>query len=213
MEPSFWHQKWKRGEIGFHESQTNAHLLAHFDKLHLATGARIFLPLCGKSLDIAWLLGRGYRVVGAELSPLAIDALFKSLDLQPNIVSNGALTQYSAPNLDIFVGDIFNLSREQLGAIDAIYDRAALVALPEVLRKRYAAHLMQISVRAPQLLICFVYDQSLMDGPPFSVRDEEVKTHYGEQYDLVQLAREEVPGQFKGKVTAWEHVWLLQSRH
>lgn len=212
MDASFWHQKWTRGEIGFHESETNPYLLAHFDKLKLATGARIFLPLCGKTLDIAWLLGRGYRIVGAELSALAIDELFKGLGLQPSIVTNGALTHYSANNIDIFVGDIFNLSRDQLGAIDAIYDRAALVALPEALRKHYATHLMQLGAHAPQLLICFVYDQSLMAGPPFSVGDDEVNRHYGAQYDLALIERVELPGKFKGKATTWEHIWLLQNR-
>lgn len=212
MDASFWHQKWERGEIGFHESQTNLYLLAHIDKLNLATGARLFLPLCGKTLDIAWLLGRGYRIAGAELSALAIDELFKGLGLQPNIVTNGALTHYSAHNIDIFVGDIFSLSHDQLGAIDAIYDRAALVALPEALRKRYTTHLMQLCAHAPQLLICFVYDQSLLAGPPFSVGDDEVNRHYAAHYDLALLARVEMPEKFKGKAATWEHIWLLQNR-
>lgn len=85
MEASFWHRKWERGEINFHESEANPLLTTHFEKLDLAKGSRVFLPLCGKTRDIAWLLARGYRIAGAELSGQAIDALFQELGLKPEI--------------------------------------------------------------------------------------------------------------------------------
>jgi thiopurine S-methyltransferase len=119
---------------------------------------------------------------------------------------------YSAENIDIFVGDIFDLSRSVLGRVNAIYDRAALVALPETMRNRYASHLMAITNRAPQLLICLDYDQSLLDGPPFSITDHEVNRHYQGSYDLTLLASVDVVGGLKGKCQAKENVWLLKQR-
>lgn len=209
MEASFWHRKWETGDIGFHKSEANPLLTKHFGQLNLAKGSRIFLPLCGKTRDIAWLLACGYRVVGAELSELAINELFCDLELEPKISRVGQLTLYCAKNIDIFVGDIFDVSAETLEPIDAIYDRAALVALPENTRNQYTSHLMKITSMAPQLLICYEYNQQLMGGPPFSVSKEEVKHHYAADYQLKLLESRDVIGGFRGKVAAVETVWLL----
>jgi thiopurine S-methyltransferase len=210
MEASFWHEKWKRGEINFHQSEANPLLTAHFEKLNLAKGSRIFLPLCGKTRDIAWLLANGYRVAGAELSAQAINDLFKELGLAPTVSEVGNLTRYSADDIDIWVGDIFGVSAEYLGPINAIYDRAALVALPADMRKQYAAHLVQITGAAPQLLVAYVYDQSKIDGPPFSVNEDEVRQHYSAAYQLTSVEIRDVVGGLKGKVASTETVWLLQ---
>jgi thiopurine S-methyltransferase len=211
MDASFWHQKWKENNIAFHGSEANPQLVKYFKALSLAEGSRVFLPLCGKTLDIAWLLSNGYRVAGAELSEIAIGQLFSELGVEPTIASIGKLDHYSAPNIDIFVGDIFDVSREMLGLVDAIYDRAALVALPGAMRDRYTAHLTEITDKAPQLLICYDYDQSCMEGPPFSISNEEVNQHYSERYDLTLMESTDLPGGIKGKCAAKENVWLLQS--
>jgi thiopurine S-methyltransferase len=211
MDKSFWHQRWEKTEIGFHESKPNPLLVKYFHELSLAKGRRIFVPLCGKTLDIAWLLSEGYRVAGAELSQIAIEQLFMELGMQPTISGVGDIEQWSAHNLDIFVGDIFALSKQILGPVDAVYDRAALVALPEDMRKRYSAHLTELTQRAPQLLICYEYDQRVMDGPPFSVSHEEVHRHYAGKYDVALIASTDVSGGLKGKCPAKENVWLLKT--
>jgi len=208
MDPSFWHQRWAKNEIGFHEPKANPGLVTHFNGLSLPTGSRVFVPLCGKTLDIAWLLSQGYRVAGAELSEVAITQLFAELGVEPQISASGTLTRYRGPDLDIFVGNILDLSGGVLGAVDAVYDRAALVALPEPMRARYTAHLMEITNRAPQLLVSYVYDQRVMDGPPFSVPNEEVAQHYGRRYDVRLIVSTDVPGGLKGKCAATENVWL-----
>jgi thiopurine S-methyltransferase len=212
MNSSFWHQRWEKYEIGFHEGKPNPLLVKHFHELSVAKGRRIFVPLCGKTLDISWLLSRGYRVTGAELSQLAIEQLFMELGMQPEVTTVGNVEQWSANNLDIFVGDIFAVSEKMLGPIDAVYDRAALVAFPEDMRKRYTAHLTEVTKKSPQLLICYEYDQSLMDGPPFSVSNEEVHRHYATAYDLTLLSSTEVAGGLKGKGPAKEDVWLLKRK-
>ncbi|MBV1885856.1 MAG: thiopurine S-methyltransferase, partial [Parvibaculaceae bacterium] len=85
MEASFWHQRWQKNEIGFHQSDTDAQLVKHFPQLQLQAGNRVFLPLCGKTLDIAWMLDQGYQVAGAELSEIAIEQLFTALAIEPKI--------------------------------------------------------------------------------------------------------------------------------
>ncbi len=209
MDAEFWLARWTERNTPFHRSEANDKLLAHFDALALKPGARVFVPLCGKTLDIGWLLGKGCTVAGAELSPLAVEELFAELGVTADVSSVGALTRHSAPGIDIFVGDIFDLSADALGPVDAIYDRAALIALPPDMRRRYVAHLRELTGAAPQLLLTIDYDQSQMDGPPFAVSDAEVREHYSAAYDVNQLSSEDVPGGIKGITPGREQVWLL----
>ena len=210
MDTSFWHRKWEEGEIGFHESDVNKPLVSYLHNLSLVKGDCVFVPLCGKTLVISWLLANGYRVAGAELSRIAIEQLFAELGVKPEISVAGLMDRYSAPNIDIFVGDIFDLSSEILGPVDAVFDRAALVALPDKMRNRYAVHLMNIIDRAPQLLICYEYDQGSMAGPPFSVSNEEIRQHYSDSYELTLVSSTDLPGGLKGRCSAKENVWLLK---
>lgn len=210
MEASFWHDRWNANEIGFHQSKPNALLEKHFEGLVPANGNRIFLPLCGKTLDIGWLLAKGYRVAGAELSEIAIQQLFGELGVVPEISTVGALTRYSAPGIDIFVGDIFDLSADLLGPVAAVYDRAALVALPAEMRQDYARHVAGITGTAPQLLLTFEYEQSEMAGPPFSIVGETVRQLYGDIYRPTLLEKADVTGGLKGRVAADEVAWRLE---
>lgn len=211
MDSNFWLQKWQDNNIGFHKSEANPALVKHFGELSLPNSSRVFVPLCGKTLDIAWLLSKGDRVAGAELVELAIEQLFEELKVSPKISRVGEVSLYSAKDIDIFVGDIFDVSGKTLGPVDAIYDRAALIALPEEVRKRYTAHLMEITDKAPQLLVTCEYDQSLMEGPPFSISQEEVNKHYSESYSLSLISSTDVVGGLKGKYDVKESVWLLQN--
>lgn len=209
MDSEFWHERWASNRIGFHESQPNPLLMDHIARLKLVKGSRVFVPLCGKTLDIHWLLANGYRVAGAELSKLAVEQLFAELGKEAIATSVGETTKYSAADIDVFVGDIFSLTADTLGPVAAIYDRAALVALPAPTREKYAAHLMQLTATAPQLLISYDYDQNVVEGPPFAINGDEVYRHYQSSYAITLLFTGEVPGGLKGKCPATEYVWLL----
>ncbi|MGM0632036.1 MAG: thiopurine S-methyltransferase [Pseudomonadota bacterium] len=209
MEPEFWHRRWNQRDLGFHEPEGNALLTRWFPVLGLEKGQRVFVPLCGKTRDVAWLLSQGLRVVGCELSEVAVRELFQDLGVEPDISVADAFTVYSGPGLDVFVGDFFELSGAMLGDVDAIYDRAALVAMPGDLRVRYTERLMRITDRSPQLLITFEYDQRLMKGPPFSVNATEIASHYADRYEVELLEQVEVRGGLKGICAAREQIWHL----
>jgi thiopurine S-methyltransferase len=211
MEPNFWHNRWQTNQTGWHEPAVNPLLITHFPSLHVPPGGQVFVPLCGKSLDLGWFLSQGYRVVGAELSELAVTQLFAELGLEPHIAEAGMHKHFRQEKIDVFVGDLFDLSREILGPVDAVYDRAALVALPEAMRERYTAHLKSLTAFAPQLIIGYEYDQTVVPGPPFSVTPDELHRHYSDSYTLTPLARVDVPGGLKGKCLATEHIWKLTS--
>ncbi|MDF1624566.1 MAG: thiopurine S-methyltransferase [Pseudohongiella nitratireducens] len=209
MEAQFWQEKWQKNEIGFHEPDVNPLLVEHISALALEPGDRIFLPLCGKTLDIAWLLSQGYRIVGVELVELAIEQLFAEMEVEPDISSAGKMLHYQAPGIDIYVGDLFDLTADILGTVDAVYDRAAFVALPPQMREKYAAKITEVTCSADQLLITFEYDQSLMNGPPFSSTHSDIENSYQAAYQLTLLSEGEMPGGLKGH-SADEFVWLLR---
>lgn len=211
MQAEFWQSRWSANDIGFHLSETNPLLLQYFPRLQLNKADTVFIPLCGKTLDIHWLLTEGYHVIGAELSLIAVEQLFHELGLQAHIKYDNGITHFSAKNIDVFAGDIFQLNSHQLGPIDAIYDRAALVALPGPLRQQYTEHLLSIAPSAKQLIISFEYDQSLMDGPPFSVTETMIEHYYRQQYSITCLGSSNVIGGLKGICPAKESVYLLNN--
>ncbi len=209
MHEQFWHQKWEKDEIGFHEGEVNRFLYEYFNALKLAAGARVFVPLCGKTRDIAWLLDKGMKVVGVELSEHAIKQLFAELNLEPKVESLADGLHYTSANIDIFVANIFSLNSELLGEVDAIYDRGALVALPEDIRTRYAQMLPTITNNAPQLVVTYNYEQSQYSGPPFALPESEIERLYASIYALKKLAsRQETEGFAKG-IDVENAVWLL----
>lgn len=209
MDPEFWHSKWATNQIGFHQDHPNERLIRHFDRLATGPGARIFVPLCGKTHDIGWLREQGCAVAGVELSELAVTQLFEQLSETTEITPAGTLKRYSAANLDIFVGDFFALAAETLGPVDAVYDRAALIALPAAMRRRYARHMQRLTATAPQLLITLDYEQREMAGPPFAVDAAEVHGLYGGAYRLELLARQDATGSLKKDMHLIQSVWHL----
>ena len=210
MNHHFWYQKWESKQIGFHQAHPHELLVRYWPTLKLKEANRVFLPLCGKTLDIHWMLSQGFEVVGAELSEIAIIELFDELGVEPKIIQLDELKLYQAQSISIYVGDIFKLDQETLGRVDAVYDRAALVALPDEMRFDYARHLMDISDCAFQLLITFDYDQTMISGPPFSIPESLVSTYYGRGYTIQLLETIAVPGGLKGQVAAQEVAWLLK---
>lgn len=212
MDADFWHEKWASKDIAFHNSDAHPLLVAYMDALELAPGGRVFIPLCGKSRDIAWLRSQGLSVAAVELSRIAVEELFAELGLEPQVETLGSLRHYSGgEGLDIYQGDIFDLCAAQLGCVDAVYDRAALVALPEAMRQRYSHHVRELGAGAPQLLIVYDYLQSAMAGPPFAIGDAEVAEHYSDSHTLQLLHSEAVAGGLKGQCPAEEKVWLLRA--
>ena len=72
MEEAFWQARWAQGQIGFHLQEVNPYLQQHWPSLSIAPGSQVLVPLCGKSLDMAWLAGQGLRVLGVELADRAV---------------------------------------------------------------------------------------------------------------------------------------------
>ncbi|MFV1996629.1 MAG: thiopurine S-methyltransferase [Acidiferrobacterales bacterium] len=185
MEPDFWLDRWQREMIGFHQSETNRYLKKYVDDLALAPGGTIFVPLCGKSLDMWWLHEQGLNVIGIELSDIAARSFFTEAGKKACEIQNGAFVSWKYADIEILCGDFFRLNTDILGKVDAVFDRAALIALPPEMRQKYVdqlGRLVQPGTRG--LLITLEYPQKEMAGPPFSVAGQEVKDLFAPGFSI-----------------------------
>ena len=215
MQKEFWQQRWKSNQIGFNQLQPNPLLELYFPRLNLKPNSRIFVPLCGKSIDMLWLANQHHEIIGVELSPIACEAFFNSSQVSPHIIQTDKFTVYQHSNITLISGDFFDLNKKILGQVDAVYDRAALIALPEDLRRRYASFLISLlKPKTPMLLISNSYHQNEMEGPPFSVSEQEIHALYGEHYGIAKLHDESasmIPEHLKAKglTSASEQVYYF----
>lgn len=193
MDADFWLQRWQEGQIGFHRDDVMPLLDKHWPALRLSPGSRVLVPLCGKSLDMHWLAAQGHRVIGVELSPLAVQQFFDEAGLQPLRHRSRYGEHFTAGPVEIILGDAFGLDAALLSDIAGVYDRAALIALPPALRQRY---LDTVYAGLPSgcegLLITLEYPQQEKAGPPFSVEPGEVARLFDLPWHVDPLERRDI---------------------
>ena len=193
MDPAFWHARWHEGRIGFHKATVTPQLERHWAALGLPAGGTVFVPLCGKSLDMAWLAGRGHRVLGVELSEVAVRDFFAGQGLVARTRETAYGVHHAAGPFELIVGDAFALDRALLADCVGVFDRAALVALPPEMRRRYAATTWAaLPAGCRGLLVTLEYPQEQMAGPPFAVASDEVHALFGEDWAPVLLERRDI---------------------
>ena len=191
MHPDFWHQRWLKGETGWHQEEINPHLQAFWPPLSITAGARVLVPLCGKSRDMLWLAGEGYRVLGVEISPLGVEAFFAENGLSPEISDAPPFRRHRVDELEILCGDFFDLRPEQVTGVTALFDRASLIALPPAMRPAYVRQLHELlpaGAEVKGLLVTLDYEQSEWPGPPFAVTPTEVNDLHGGHFHIQELA-------------------------
>jgi len=216
MNGEYWLSRWASNKAGFHQMHVNAHLERWADRLELAEGDAIFVPLAGKSRDMLWLAERGYRVIGVELSTIAVEAFFVEAKLDPVIEEHGAFTRYSSGSIGLLRGDFFDLAPDDLAGATAVYDRASLIAFPPAMRARYARHLASIVPSGTRMLLITVeYPDGEMEGPPFSVPEQEVRHLFGDHFTLDHLDERDVLAdnerfRQRGLTRLSEQVYLLR---
>ena len=215
MNTDYWLKSWKQNKIGFHQHEINGHLSSFWKQLNAEDQSQVFVPLCGKSLDLLWLRQQGHHVLGVEISAIAIRDFFVENNLTFNSRPQNDLQIWESEHLTILQDDFFKLTAHQLLDVVGVFDRAALVALPIKLRQKYAQHLINIlSEKAKILLIAFEYDQSQMEGPPFAVHEAEIHELYGNSYEIKLLLNQEALDNYpsfrgRGLSRLTEKVYLL----
>lgn len=214
----FWHQRWRDCQIGFHQSRVTPLLGQYWDAIKVPSGGRVFVPLCGKSLDLTWLAGRGHRVLGVELSQLAVDQFFDEHALTPAVQDTRYGRRHVVGDIEIVCGDVFALDANVLADCTGVYDRAALIALPRQMRERYTRDVYsRLPAGCRGLLVTLEYPPHEKNGPPFPVQGDEVASLYSRDWRLHLLERRDIlaaqPGFIAEGVTSLHtSAWELQRR-
>lgn len=187
-----WHSHWTRKKPGFHEGQVNAYLEKFLPLFNLKSGDSIFMPLCGKAVDILWLSQQGFQVIGVELSEIAIKSFFEESELAFETVQYPDFVVYKAANITLYQGDFMDIQSAQLNQCQLVYDRASIVAIESFNRESYKRKMLEIIPAAtPILMVTLDYDQEVMHGPPFSVPVSEISDLYQPEYQLELLLSSE----------------------
>jgi len=218
MDPTFWRERWQTRQIGFHQGHPHSSMTKFGARLLGRKQPHVLVPLCGKSQDLLWLAHSGALVTGAELVESAVEEFFDEAGAEPLRQVHGTQPVLSDEELGVrvFVGDFFEVTPQATGAISGIYDRGALVALPPELRERYVEHLLSfLPSGGGLLLVATVYDQGLMQGPPFSVPKHEVEALFSSCSKIELLSSEsiietEVRFRDRGLSDLWEEVYFIE---
>jgi thiopurine S-methyltransferase len=193
LQPEFWHDRWRTGQIGFHQSAVDRNLRQYWPDLGFTIDSRVFVPLCGKSLDLLWLCQRGHSVTGVELSTVALESFCLEHGIPAKRRIGDDFDVYEVPKLQLFRGDFFALTPELLGPIHSVYDRGALISWASELRATYVKHITALTNPGTQtLLVTLEYPQEQMKGPPFSVGADEVDRLYARHHEIRALSRQDV---------------------
>jgi thiopurine S-methyltransferase len=218
MNQEFWNERWTAGQIGFHKSSANDLLAAHHEVV-LRGHQRVYVPLCGKSLDLIWLRDHGHDVVGCEFVGSAIEAFFTEQfpEVKRLQARYPTVIVHESSGVRIIEGDAFAVDTFATGGlVDAVWDRAALVAIDPANRERYVEALLRVlRPRGVILLVTFSYDQQKLAGPPWSVSDDEVTRLFGATCTIERLLqRDEPPGPkfVEAGATVQESCFLLRRR-
>ena len=217
MEKTYWLNRWKAGKTQFNQPTPHRFLIKHFKTLSLQPQEQVFVPLCGKSIDMTWLMQQNQQVIGVEISPLAIADFLKENKLHTTSFGEGLFQVHQNASCTLYNGDIFNLTSQQLSEIKAVYDRGCLTALPpKTLRGQYVDWLKAtIPLNTKILLIVIQHGASEINEPPFSTSFEEVNLCFNNDFSVTQLEKEfitELPPHWaeRGVYEAYECVYLLQ---
>ncbi len=183
-----WVDQWEKGLTPWHRKEPDSQLQSH---INLLTGGKhglsIFIPFCGKSLDIIWLLKQGHSVVGVELSSLAVQQLFEENELPYSKIEEESFTVYKGldQRLKIFVGSLFDLTAELTDHHDAVWDCKALGAVNISQRKHYIKILLSILKPSGSILVSHLeYDSLEHYGPPFSLSTTVLQALFDDEWSV-----------------------------
>jgi thiopurine S-methyltransferase len=218
MQKEFWLERWQQNQIGFHQEEVNKALQAFAGKLKIGPGDLVFVPLCGKSQDLEWLKQQGFRVMGVELSSIAAKDFFAEQGKEAIVTPRDQFQSYQGDDIEILCGDYFDLNAEMFIEVRAVFDRAALIAMPPEMRPAYAENIAELVTPGTRiLLVTMEYPDNQMQGPPFSVPEENVRELYSKEFSISVLQENDILAREprfrdRGLTSMVEKIYLLQKK-
>lgn len=170
----------------YHRKNYTAKLVQYHDRLVQGKkNSRVFVPLCGKSLDLIYLSEQGHEVIGLEYSKIAVNDFFEENNLAYNKeqCEGSPFVKYAAKdkNITIYQGDLFDFSQEVCGSgsIDAVWDRGSFVAINVSSRDKYVELMSSLVKPSGRILMEIVkYHDPDYYGPPRIILEQDLKSYF-----------------------------------
>ncbi len=217
MEKEYWINKWHSNDIAFHEQNITPDLISHIKQLKLKEDDCIFVPLCGKTKDMLWLVHQGFYVIGVEISDIACHDFFSESQITPRIVHTDKYKKYESERITLFCADFFDLKQSDFPPVKAIYDCKALIALPPCHREKYLTQILNCFGSDINILLLTREGDKTVKPPPYPISDKEIKLLYSEYFNIQQIEYNEIkniPERLinKGYTQMFERTYLMEGK-
>lgn len=190
-----WSNRWREGRAGWHLDCVHKMLAKYFDKMaNGRSDLKIFVPLCGKAMDMKWMFDQGHRIVGVEYDEKVVKELFEESQIEvADVKEMGGLKLYSSADgrFKVYQGDFFLFKKEyEPEPMSGIWDRGSLVAVNVADREKYASVILTVmGCDCRYLLDTLEYDVSQYVGVPHCVTDSEIHVLYSSKCNIERLER------------------------
>jgi thiopurine S-methyltransferase len=177
-----WDWLWKNGGTPWVTESVHPLLSEYIDQLTLGrANCRTFVPLCGNTIDLKWLVEQGHRVVGLEVSETAILQFFERCGWEQEVkqlegIENGKLYTACDGRLQIYQCDMFAVSKDILGSFNCVWDRGSLGAISPDTRKGYVEIISSIVADDGRILLEVIEHEGTgnFHGPPYSLKEQDI---------------------------------------
>ncbi|KAL7634077.1 UNVERIFIED_CONTAM: hypothetical protein RMT77_015405 [Armadillidium vulgare] len=190
---SYWEKLWSTKVTPFHQREVCPFLLKISSNLNFVSPKRVFIPLCGKALELKWFYDEGFEVVGVDLISIPAEEFFKEHNLTFKIreLPWAKVYESSDQRIKIYVADIFSVEPEDVGKFDVIWERADYTVVKIAEREKYSKLMKQLCKEKFVHFLCTLQFEVLVgryDTPPRPLSHEETKKLYGDwcKVDLIE---------------------------
>jgi thiopurine S-methyltransferase len=209
VEQRFWAERWAEGATAFHRAVVSP-ALERYARSLFPSGSKVLVPLCGKSLDLAWLAAQGFDVHGVEYVEQAARAFFAERGVEPRHAGD----TWSVSGIAIQCGDF--LTVDLPGPFGGIWDRAAMIAVSVADRPAYVRRMRGLVEQGAVLLLeSFTYESDTFAGPPFPLSHADVRASYAgfqiEMLDEEDVLRTEPKWRERGARSATDTTWAIRA--
>ncbi|CAK8674631.1 unnamed protein product [Clavelina lepadiformis] len=212
----YWRNLWKNDQAWFHMSDAHPDMLKFQDQF-LRDNCRVYVPLCGKSVDLKYLADKGHEVVGCEFCETAILQFFEEQSIKYERYQHPTapyeIFKATDKNITIYKGDFFALGSSIMGKVDAIWDRGSFVAIDPSRRREYADVIYDVINADGKYLLYSVEYEGNISSTPYNVQEQEIDDIFGQKFAAFTLDTHEVTLlSFLGVPTATVSLLLLKPR-
>ena len=153
------------------------------------SGRNVVVPNCGRSVDMIYLAQHAARVTGTGCTPMQIEQFQEENCLYMEF--DGAAWRFDS--LSLSPVPLCNLPDAQLGTVDIVYDRSAMISTAPDMRGDYLSRIDRLTRPGGRIYLMTVEFSTQRSEGPYSISAAEVETLFGDRYTVKHLEEAHCP--------------------